>query len=403
MIEAPKAAETSDPISIGLVLPGGGARAAYQVGVVRAISDLMPARSPNPFAVIAGTSAGAINATALAIHAERFRLAAVNLERVWRNFAVNQVFRADFVSMMRGSLHWFLAMVSGGWLLPPPKSLFDNHPLRELLHANFDLDGIGRSITSGHLKALAIAAAGYSTARSVSFFEGTEECRSWYRVRRCGEATKISLDHLMASVAVPFLFPPVVMGDEYFGDGAMRQATPFSSAIHLGADRLLVVGTRNEVRTERRKIPRSPSFGQIFGFMLDALFSDGLYSDLERLNQINDLLRHTGPLRTPNGTLRMVDLLVILPSEDISVIARKHTDALPRSLRVLLRTMGAMNTGGGELMSYLMFESRFTRELIALGYKDAMERSGEIVAFLGGDHVQSSGATMAMRRLQARS
>jgi NTE family protein len=182
----------------------------------------------------------------------------------------------------------------------------------------------------------------------------------------------------------------------------MRQATPFSAAIHLGADRLLVIGTRNDGRIERPKSPRSPSFGQIFGFMLDALFSDGLYSDLERLHQVNDLLRHTGPVRTTNGILKPVDLLVILPSRDLSEIARSHANSLPRALRVLLRTMGAMNTGGGALMSYLMFQSTFTRDLIALGYKDAMDRSGEIMAFLGGEHVQATGATQAMKRLQAR-
>ncbi len=384
---------------VGLVLPGGGARAAYQVGALRALADLLPARSVNPFPVIAGTSAGAINATALAIHAERFRIAAVNLERVWRNFQVAQVFRADIVSMLRGSLHWFSAMLSGGWLLPPPKSLFDNHPLRELLHANFDFDGIGRSIQLGYLQALAIAAAGYSSARSVAFFEGAPDRQSWYRVRRSGEATKITLDHLMASVAVPFLFPPVMMGDEYYGDGSMRQATPFSAAIRLGADRLLVIGTRNDMPTVRNPAARSPSFGQIFGYMLDALFSDGLYSDLERLNQINDLLRHIGPVRTANSLLKPVDLLVILPSRDLSEIARSHVNSLPRTLRVLLRTMGAMNTGGSALMSYLMFEGSFTRELIALGYKDAMDRSGELIAFLGGEHVQSTGATHTMRRL----
>jgi NTE family protein len=388
---------------IGLVLPGGGARAAYQVGVLRALADLLPARSPNPFPVIAGTSAGAINATELAIHAERFRIAAVNLERVWRNFEVSQVFRADVVSMLRGSAHWFLAMLSGGWLLPPPKSLFDNHPLRELLHANFDFEGINRSIQSGHLHALAIAAAGYSSSRSVSFFEGLPDKHSWYRVRRGGEATKITLDHLMASVAVPFLFPPVMMGNEYFGDGSMRQATPFSAAIHLGADRLLVIGTRNDARVERRKTPRSPSFGQIFGYMLDALFSDGLYSDLERLNQINDLLRQIGPVRTAHSVLKPVDLLVILPSRDLSEIARDHVGSLPRTLRVLLRTMGAMNTGGGELMSYLMFEGSFTRDLITLGYKDAMDRSGEIMRFMGGEILQSTGATQTMHKLLSNS
>jgi len=386
---------------VGLVLPGGGARAAYQVGVLRALADLLPARAANPFPVISGTSAGAINATALAIHAERFRIAALNLERVWRNFQVAQVFRADIVSMMRGGMHWFLAAMSGGWLLPPPKSLFDNQPLRELLHANYDFDGIGRSIQAGHLQTLTVSAAGYSSARSVSFFEGAPDRQSWYRMRRSGESTKITLDHLMASVAVPFLFPPVLMGEEYFGDGSMRQATPFSAAIHLGADRLLVIGTRNDVQKMHPPSVRSPSFGHIFGYMLDALFSDGLYSDLERLNQVNELLRHIGPVRAAHSVLKPVDLLVILPSRDLSTIARAHANSLPRTLRVLLRTMGAMNTGGGELMSYLMFQGSFTRELIALGYKDAMDRSGELMAFLGSETVQSTAATPTMRKMQS--
>jgi NTE family protein len=183
----------------------------------------------------------------------------------------------------------------------------------------------------------------------------------------------------------------------------MRQATPFSAAIHLGADRLLVIGTRNDARVERRKTPRSPSFGQIFGYMLDALFSDGLYSDLERLNQINDLLRQIGPVRTAHSVLKPVDLLVILPSRDLSEIARDHVGSLPRTLRVLLRTMGAMNTGGGELMSYLMFEGSFTRDLITLGYKDAMDRSGEIMRFMGGEILQSTGATQTMHKLLSNS
>jgi NTE family protein len=221
-------------------------------------------------------------------------------------------------------------------------------------------------------------------------------------MRRSGERTKITLDHLMASVAVPFLFPPVMMGEEYFGDGSMRQATPFSAAIHLGAEKLLVIGTRNDVRLERRQTPRSPSFGQIFGYMLDALFSDGLYSDLERLNQINDLLRHTGPVRTSHGVLKPVDLLLIMPSRDLSSIARAHASELPRTLRVLLRTMGAMNPGGGELMSYLMFQGSFTRELIALGYQDAMNRSHEIVAFLGASQ-SAADTTGSLRRLPASS
>src|SRR5262245_12976399 len=199
---------------MGLVLPGGGARAAYQVGVLRAVSDLLPARASNPFPVVTGTSAGAVNATAVAVHADRFRVAVGNLERVWRNFQVGQVFRADTASMLRSSLHWLLAMMSGGWLLPPPKSLFDNSPLPELLKTHFNFEGVHRSIAAGHLDALAMSAAGHATARSVSFYESKPGCEPWSRMRRGGEPAVLTLDHLMASVAVPFLFPPVLMGDE---------------------------------------------------------------------------------------------------------------------------------------------------------------------------------------------
>jgi NTE family protein len=387
---------------VGLVLPGGGARAAYQVGVLRALADLLPARSVNPFPVVTGTSAGAVNATAIAVHADRFRVAVGNLERVWRNFQVQQVFRADTASMLRSSLHWLLAMVSGGWLLPPPKSLFDNSPLRELLREQFDFAGIRRSIEAGHLDALAMSAAGYVSARSVSFYEARPGFEPWSRMRRCGEPAHLSLDHLMASVAVPFLFPPVLLDDEYYGDGAMREANPFSAAIHLGAQRLLVVGTRNETRPMTPVPPLCPTFGQIFGYMLDSLFTDGLYSDLERLTQLNGIVDRVGPLGDGTVQLKRIDMLVILPSRDLSEIARHHVASLPRTLRVLLRTLGAMNTGGGQLMSYLLFQDSYTRELIALGYHDAMKRSEDLVAFLGGLKVQSTGATGVMRRLGSR-
>jgi NTE family protein len=389
------------PTKMGLVLPGGGARAAYQVGVLRAISDLLPVRSPNPFPVLTGTSAGAVNATAIAVSADRFRVAVGNLERVWRSFQVGQVFRADAVAMLRAGLHWLLSFVSGGWLLPPPRSVFDNSPLRHLLHQQFDFDGIHRSIAAGNLDAIALAAAGYMSGRSVSFYEARPGFDPWSRTRRSGEPAKLSLDHLMASVAVPFLFPPVLMGDEYFGDGAMREANPFSAAIHLGAQRLLVIGTRNEAPRPTRQLT-CPTFGQIFGYMLDSLFSDGLYADLERLTQLNQIVTRSGPIVTDHGVLRRIDMLVILPSRDLSEIARHHSDALPRSLRALLRIMGALDRGGGELMSYLMFQDSFTRELIALGYQDGMNRSSDLRAFLGGLAIDSPGTSGLMRRLSSR-
>lgn len=394
--------QPSSPAKIGLVLPGGGARAAYQVGALRAIADLLPARAANPFPIVTGTSAGAVNATAIAVHADRFRVAVGNLERVWRNFEVNQVFRADTASMMRSGLHWLLAMMSGGWLLPPPRSLFDNSPLRELLKEQFDFTQVRRSIAAGHLEALAMSAAGYISARSVSFYTAKPGCEPWSRMRRAGEPADLSLDHLMASVAVPFLFPPVLLGEEYYGDGAMREANPFSAAIHLGAQRLLVIGTRNEARTPTPVPPQCPTFGQIFGYMLDALFSDGLYSDLERLTQLNQLVDQIGPIADGGVTLRRIDMLVLLPSRDLSEVARHHVTSLPRTLRVLLRTMGALNTGGGQLMSYLLFQDSFTRELIALGYQDTMKRADDVLAFIGGLSVESTGATAMLRRMTSR-
>jgi NTE family protein len=318
---------------------------------------------------------------------------------------VGQVFRADTGTVVRSGLHWLLAMLSGGWLLPPPRSLFDNSPLRELLRGQFDFSRIRRSIEAGHLDAIAMSAAGYSTGRSVSFYDSKPGCDPWSRTRRTGEPADLSLDHVMASVAVPFLFPPVSLGDEFYGDGAMREANPFSAAIHLGAHRLLVVGTRNEGRPQTPLPPISPTFGQIFGYMLDALFSDGLYADLERLTQINHIVERVGPLASVgenNVQLKRVDIMVIMPSRDLSEIARHHTAALPRGLRVLLRTMGALNSGGGQLMSYLLFQDSYTRELIALGYQDAMKRSEDLLAFLGGFTVDRTGATQMMRRFHLR-
>lgn len=393
--------DSSAQRKIALVLPGGGARAAYQIGVLKAIADMLPARASTPFSVVIGTSAGSINATELAIHAHRFRLAVANLERVWRNFAVPQVFDVQPVSMMRSGLHWMMSMLSGGWLLPPPRSVFDNAPLRHLLAANFDFSQIDRCIDEGYLDALAVSGASYASSRSVFFFQGHPGIKSWTRVRHSGEPARITLDHLMASVAVPFLFPAVKMGNEFYGDGSMRQSSPFSPAIHLGADRIMVIATRSGERPPNATVPTlGPSFGQIFGYMLDALFSDGLYADYERLVQVNQILRNSpGEVRVNDRIMKPIELLAIMPSKDISQIARKHVQSLPRTLRVLLRSMGALNASGSELMSYLIFQSSFTREVIDLGYQDAMAQSGKIMEFIQGGHVDTSGMTSVLRRL----
>jgi NTE family protein len=364
---------------IGLLLTGGGARAAYQVGVLKAVAQLAPVGSACPFRVISGTSAGGVAAIALASRMSDFHAAVAGLERVWANFHVNEVFRADAVSMLRAGLHWLLSFVSSGLLLPPPKSLLDNTPLRELLSRSLSFRGIRRSIDQGRLHSLGICATGFSTGRSIAFFDGAKEVAEWSRAATSGQRARLTLEHLMASLSIPFLFPPVHLQGEYFGDGAMRQSHPLSPAIHLGANRVLIIGVRQEgIRGALGRMPEGvvPSAGQIFGYMLDTLFMDQIYADLENLERLNELVRYA-PASIAN--LQPIRALVIAPSRDPREIAASHTPELPRPVRALLRTMGASASAASSLASYLMFEAGYTRELIDLGFTDAMARRDELL------------------------
>jgi len=368
---------------IALVLLGGGARSAYQVGVLKAIAQWCPPGQPLPFRVLCGTSAGAIIATVLASYAGRFRAGTVALERVWRNFHVGQIFRDDRAIMLRSSLHLLLALASGGWLLPPPRSLLDNKPLRGLVEWSVNFARIRQALDAGTLDALAVTATRLSSGESVSFVQSAGPLQGWQRSGRRGVPVELTLDHLTASSAIPFLFPPVRMGDDYYGDGAMRQVTPLSTAIHLGAERVLVIGVREP---DRRLVVSSPtaapSLGQIFGFMLETLFMESLQADVERLQRINALIDHAPAAEPPLG-LRRIEALLVLPRADLSAEAVGYVHEMPRTVRSLLRTMGAANPAGGRLASYLLFESGYTRRLMQLGCDDATARRAEIEAFLG--------------------
>ena len=367
----------------GLVLTGGGARSAYQVGVLRAVSNLLPPDAPSPFPIVTGMSAGAIVASAVACHASRFREGAVALERVWRNFHVEQVFRADRGSMFRAALQWLAAFLSTGRLVRPPESLFDSSPLRRLLEQHYDFGKMREAMDRRHLDVLGIAVSSYRAARSVTFYESRGgyhgESAGWSE----GVRTAITVEHLLASSAVPFLFPAIRMDGEYFGDGAMRQLAPLSPAIQLGAESLFVIGVRSVLGAVALPVPRpadAPSVGQIIGFMLDTLFIDSLQSSIAQLDRINRLIAQSA-VASPEG-LRHIDTLVITPRVDFSDIAVRHARAMPRTLRALLRTIGGASAGGAELLSYLLFESSYTRELIALGMEDAMARADEVREFL---------------------
>jgi NTE family protein len=380
------------PKNTALVLPGGGARGAFQVGVLKAIAEILPRGCKNPFQILSGTSAGAVNSAVLASKARRFGSAVSELETVWGRFHSGQVFRTDSLTMLKSSLHWLTAIVFGGYIVGMPRSLLDNAPLAQLLSNSIRFPRIQASIDRGYLQAIAVTAASYGSARSTTFFQAAPDRDPWSRTRRRGINREIHLDHLMASIAVPLIFPPVCIEGEYFGDGAMRQATPLSPAIHLGADRILVVGVRDETADpigDPLKPPPFPSFAQIAGYMLDTLFLDGLYSDLERMTRINQLIDSfdSGEREGVATKMRPIDTMIVVPSRDLREIALEHRHDMPLPVRALLRGIGGRGRSEGRLLSFLLFEQSYTRELIELGYNDAMQVSDQLLAFLTGAEV----------------
>jgi len=372
---------------VGLIMTGGGARAAYQVGVLRAVAELLPAEVHTPFPIICGTSAGAINAAVLAMNAGDFRRGVRRLMAVWKNFRVHHVYRADPWGAISNSARWIYTVLTGGAFDNRPVSLLDNAPLAVLLGRQLEFPAIQRAIDAGHLAAFSVTCSGYTSGQSVTFFQGVSGLQPWQRARRIGVPMPITLDHLLASSALPFIFPPVHINREYFGDGSMRQIAPVSPALHLGADRLLVVGVgrQQQPQPERVRIESHPSLAQIAGHALNSIFLDSLEVDLERLQRINRTIEMIPPetLERSNYPLHEVEFRVITPSEELERIAVTHAGELPLTIRMLLHMVGAMRRSGANLLSYLLFERSYCRALIRLGYQDTMARKDELTAFLG--------------------
>lgn len=368
-----------------LVLGGGGARAAYQVGVLLAIRELLGSATENPFPILCGASAGAVNAATLACHARHFGAAVDALVDVWRNMHAGQIYRADPLGIALGGARWLGALLLGWAIRRSPRSVLDNQPLRELLERRLNFHNIERAIASGALYAVSITASGYTTGEGVSFFQAHPAVERWQRSQRLGCRTRLSVEHLMASSAIPFIFPAVHINREYFGDGSMRQLAPLSPAIHLGAEKVLVIGVGQPRRmTERQSSRLYPTLAQIAGHALSSIFLDSLAVDVERMERINQTLSKIPEELRASGdiALRSVQSLIITPSERIDYLAARHAGALPLAVRTLLRGLGAMNRRGGALTSYLLFEKPYTGALIDLGYQDTMARREEVKAFL---------------------
>lgn len=383
-----------EPQKTALFLAGGGARAAYQVGVLQAIFSLLsesgwPAER-NPFAIVCGTSAGAINATAFASRADNFEESVTHLLNVWRNLNVEQVYRADSIGVIRSGARW-LSLLSFGWLLrkwhsQPPNSLLDNSPLADLLNKMIDLPRLDAALERGAIDALAVSASSYTAGRHVIFYQSAVEISPWQRAQRMSVQQQISIDHLLASSAIPLIFPAVPLycneRCEYFGDGSMRDVAPISPAIHLGANKVLVIGAGNVgVKREFSQFSGYPSLAQIAGHAMSSIFLDGLSSDIERLNRINSTLALLTPEQRALTPLHPVEMLAITPSQPLDLIASRHVGSLPLPIRTLLSAIGATEQRGAALASYLLFEASFTRSLIELGQIDVLKRKNEVLQF----------------------
>ena len=386
MAVAEKTTRNARHPGIALVLQGGGARAAYQVGVLKAVSEILGHPEENPFPIITGTSAGAINAAVLAVNADNFARGVEILLQVWENFLPHHVYRTDFPGVAKNSITWMSAFLFGAVSKNHKVSLFDNSPLGDLIARHIPLERIGRHLEAGVLRAVSVTASGYSSGQNCAFFQAAPDVQGWRRSQRVGiRVSQLRAEHLMASSAIPFAFPATKINREFFGDGSIRQMAPVSPALHLGATRVFVVGTAKLVKDMPVRINGElyPSLAQIAGHAMASIFLDTLAVDIELLQRVNATLTVVDPdrLKQSGMNLNHVDVCVACPNEPLETLAFKHVGDLPWTTRFLMRSIGAMRRGGATLASYMLFDHRYCKALIEMGYADTMKRRDEIAIF----------------------
>ncbi len=363
-----------------LALTGGGARGAYQVGVLAGIADRVG--DDLSFPIVTGVSAGGINAAALAAHRGPLGETVRELADAWLRLSVERVFRSNFLALTGSFARWGLKLGTAGRAPFEIRGLLDTRPLQAYLQETIDFTGLDENIARGRLRALALSTTGYSTGCTVTFVHGAPGTASWSRMRRMSQHAKIGIEHVMASAALPLLFPAIRIGEEYFGDGSIRHAAPLAPAIHLGAERILAVSVRYRLTPEERAVPQVrgyPPPAQILGMIMHGVFLDALENDAERLQRINRTLRLLPPGSEHPEGLRPVDVLLLRPSRDLGKLSVGLIDALPRPLRILARGLGASETTTPDFLSYLLFECPYIERLIELGFEDARARWADTI------------------------
>jgi NTE family protein len=378
--------------SLALMLSGGGARAAYQVGFLRLLAREFPDVVPS---ILTGVSAGGINAVYLAARQEPFAERVENLANVWAGIRIDDVFKVDLRDLASRSLRWGGRLLSGGkYLLPPARSMVDTAPLRALLGRlflanNIEIAGIARSLQAGWLRAIALTASSYTTGQSVTWVQNRDDCgiETWERPLRKSVRCGLGVEHVMATCALPFFFPAVKVGDAWYGDGGIRLTAPLSPAVHLGATRIIAVSTRSARSREEADRPATAGYpppAQVAGVLYNAIFLDQLDGDALEMQRINHLVAQL-PAAQRDG-LRHIDLLLLRPSIDLGRLANAYEPELPRAFRFLTRGLGTRETRSNDMLSLVMFQPDYVRRLIELGEADASAKIAQIRRFLSEEH-----------------
>lgn len=372
------------PGKTALVLAGSGAKVAWQVGVLQAVNEILdtPARSPLP--IICASSTGAINAAILACEAERFAQGVERLLQFWRTVRPERVFHGESWRLMLAGLRLALAIAGSGFLACPGHALLDHAPLARWLTENIAFDRLDAAIDSHALHALAITCSGYSSGQTVTFFQGRADIDPWKGARRVGAHVKLQTSHILAALALPMFFPAVKIHREWFGDGTLRQPAPLSPALHLGAERILVIGCeclRDE--EERVSADQPPTTAQMLSHVLSGLYVDTLSADLERSRRMNRTIGALAQEERLAMRLKPLEVLAITPNERLERLAIRHAGELPAGARRMLASLGGLDIAGSGLLAQLLFAAAYTSELIELGYRDALARRGELAQFFG--------------------